>query len=107
MISAVGGHVQSEETYEQAAHRETKEEMGTDSEIIFFHKDYYVDLTEPKQTKHLVTYTSIQEGPFNPDSEEVEKVEFFSIAEISKMFKEGKDFHPDFRYILKKYYDIF
>jgi len=35
---SVGGHVSPEETYEQAAHRELKEELGLEGETIFLRK---------------------------------------------------------------------
>ncbi len=102
--TAVGGHVMSGESYEQAAIRESKEELGIIPKLDFFSKDIYID---PRNfIKHLTIYKAIYTGKFNEDSNDVEKTEFFTIHKIQKMIDNGKRFHPELIFILKKHFGI-
>ncbi len=98
----VGGHVQSGETYEEAALREFQEELGTTAEITFASKDLYDDGKGLK--KFLVTFKTNLNGPFNINPEEVEKVEFFSLNKIQEMINNGEKFHPELLFLLKKHF---
>ena len=100
--TAVGGHVQSGETYEAAAMREYDEELGTTSTLSNFRRDFY----NPTDaiSKFLGTFDSTFEGPFYPDPTVVERVEFFPIGTIKTMVKSGEKFHPELLFLLKKYY---
>jgi len=100
--TAVGGHVQSGETYETAGLREYEEELGMKSQLQFLRKDFYQLPNRPD--KFLVTFTSNFNGPFNPDLEVVEKVDFFSLPEIKTMIATGEKFHPELLYILEKHF---
>lgn len=98
---SAGGHVQSGETYEQAVLREYLEELGVQSKIEFFSKDIF--LTPGKPEKFISVFKTNFNGPFNPDAEDVERVEFFSLDQIEKMIKAGEKFHPELLFILNKY----
>ena len=100
--STTGGHVQSGESYEDAALREYEEELGATSKIEKFSKDYYE--AEGTPNKFLTTFKSIFNGPFNPDLEVVDKVSFFTIEQIKEMIKNGEKFHPELLFLLKKYF---
>jgi isopentenyldiphosphate isomerase len=100
--TTAGGHVQSGESYEQAAIREYQEELGVKSALEELGKDYYQADRSPN--KFLVTYKTIFNGPFNPDPEVVEKVDFFSIDRVKEMIENGNKFHPELLFLLKKYY---
>lgn len=99
--TAVGGHVQSGETYEEAALREYEEELGIKSKLEFFSKDLYQAQGTPP--KFLVTFKARFNGPFSPDKNEVERVEFFRMEHIKDMIKQGEKFHPELLYLLKKH----
>ncbi|NOX71266.1 MAG: NUDIX domain-containing protein [Candidatus Micrarchaeota archaeon] len=99
--TAVGGHVQTGETYEEAALREYEEELGTTSKLELVGKDLYEALGVPP--KFLATFKSISEGPFNPDSNVVERVEFFTIGKLKEMVSDGEKFHPELLFLLEKY----
>ncbi|RLE41746.1 hypothetical protein DRJ48_04965 [Candidatus Woesearchaeota archaeon] len=100
--TSVGGHVQSGESYEEAALREYQEELGTTSKLEFFSKDSYEVAGCPP--KVLVTFKTQHDGPFFPNPDVVAKLEFFSIKEIEKMIKSGEKFHPELLFLLRKYF---
>ena len=100
--TAVGGHVQAGETYEQAALREYQEELGTKSDLEFVGKDFYDVLNTPN--KFLATFKTKFNGPFNPDPKVVSKVDAFSKEDIKEMIEKGEKFHPELLFIIRKYY---
>ncbi len=98
----VGGHVQSGETYQQAALREFQEELGTTSEIEFAYNDLYE--SESGMKKFIATFTTDYDGPFNINPEEVEKVEYFSLDKIREMIESGDKFHPELLFLLESHF---
>lgn len=100
--TAVGGHVRSSESYETAALREFKEELGAAAELNFFSKDFYKVKNTPD--KFLTTFKCIFEGPFYVNKKEVEKIEFFSIEKIKQMINKGEKFHPELLFLLKNHF---
>lgn len=101
--TAVGGHVQSGETYHEAAMREYREELGVSSNLEELGENFYVNRVESPD-KFLFTFTSMFEGPFNIDKEDVEDIQFFSIDTIKEMIKNGELFHPELLFLFEKYY---
>ena len=99
----VGGHVQSGETYEEAAKRESIEELGIKPDVAFLYSDLYED---EGLKKFLSTFELVYDGPFNINPAEVEKVEFFTLEEIQIMIKNGEKFHPELLFLLKKHFGI-
>jgi len=100
--TAVGGHVQSGETYVEGALREFDEELGVVCAVNFFSKDLYEAEGSPK--KFVSAYKATFNGPFQPNPEDVEMVDFFTMDEVKKMIDEGEKFHPELLYLLKKYF---
>jgi isopentenyldiphosphate isomerase len=100
----VGGHVQSGETFEQAAKREYQEELGISSEIRFAFKDTYNDNRGLK--KFLVTFKTTYNGPFTIDKNDVEEIRFFTLDQIRQMIATGEKFHPELLFLLKNHYSI-
>lgn len=100
--TAVGGHVQAGETYEQGAMREYAEELGVNSRLEYVGKDLYKAPNCP--AKFIVIFKTKFNGPFQPDAEAVDRVDFFSPDETSRMISNKEKFHPELLFILKKYF---
>jgi 8-oxo-dGTP pyrophosphatase MutT (NUDIX family) len=100
--TAVGGHVQSGESYEEAALREFQEEVGEISDLKFFSKDFYEAPTSPK--KFIVAYESHLETLDKSECPDVERLVFFSFEEIKNMIERGEKFHPELLFLLKKHF---
>ncbi|MEK7150726.1 MAG: NUDIX domain-containing protein [Patescibacteria group bacterium] len=97
--TAVGGHVQAGESYEDAAQREYQEELGVVSDLQFLDKFIYSDA---RMKKFLGIFKAIYPGPFQINPEEVDRVEYFKIDEIKRMIKKGEKFHPELIFLLQK-----
>lgn len=74
------GHVRKGQEYEEALHRELMEELGIEIPVEYLTKFIVADEDE---TEMSVLYKGISSGPFTPNSEEVEKIEFFSPRELA------------------------
>ncbi len=103
--TAVGGHVQKGETYEQGALREFEEELGRKTEIEEFKRDLYENFSRGLK-KFLCTFKTKYNGPFEINLEEVEKIEFFSLEKIQQMINNGEKFHAELLFLLKKHFGI-
>ena len=107
-VTSAGGHVQSGETYEQAALREMDEEIGVTSPLTFLFKDIYERESIAKSgqyshgriKKYLTTFKTEHEGPFTMHPTEVDKIEFFNMNEIKNMISKGEKFHPELLFLL-------
>ena len=102
--TSAGGHVDSGESYKQAALREYKEELGVSSPIKLAYEDIYEDGRGLK--KFLQTFKTIYNGPFNPDLEKVREIRFLTFDEIKNMINMGEIFHPELLFLLLKHFNI-
>lgn len=85
--SAVGGHLAPGETYDHAAARELREELGIrDAPLHYLHG--YVWRTDI-ETEHVRTYLLTAEGPFRLDKREIEDGRFWTVSELRSAA--GKD----------------
>jgi isopentenyldiphosphate isomerase len=100
--TAVGGHVQSGESYVEGALREFEEELNIIGALEFFSKDLYTAESSP--TKFITAFKSSFNGPFRPNPLEVDVVDFFTIDEVRKMIDDGEKFHPELLFLFKKYF---
>ena len=100
--TAVGGHVQTGETYEQAALREYKEELGANSPLTLMRKDLYQVPNGP--AKFLATFKTNHDGPYTLEESAISSVHAFNLEEIKKMIEKKEKFHPELLFILNKYF---
>lgn len=101
--ASAAGHVRSGLSYEEAARQELLEELGIQPPLTLISKQFYA-VPERNLKRYFALFEGRWSGPFKPNPEEVEKVEFFPLAEIAAMIKRGEKFLPDFLYVFKKYY---
>lgn len=66
--TAACGHVQVGETYEGAAKRELKEEIGVELPITFVSKDLYASKERPQLQKFLSSWKAQYDGAFTVDA---------------------------------------
>ena len=70
---AAAGHLASGETYEQAAAREMKEEIGVEAELDFIGKFY----SEPDR-EMVGVFLGRYDGPLSLEPMEVDRIEYFT-----------------------------
>jgi len=100
-VTSAGGHVQKGETYEQAANRELKEELGVGiklTKILETPYDHY------RMRKFLEIFRGISEGPFKFNPEEVAGGRWFSVADVRDMVKKNQLIHPELAHVIEKLY---
>jgi isopentenyl-diphosphate delta-isomerase type 1 len=100
---SVGGHVESGESYEKAAYRELKEELGIKDIIIDYLYDY--KMRNEIESENIRSYVCIYDGKidFNPD--EIDEVRFWDMEEIMSRLGTGT-FTPNFEQELTLYLNM-
>ena len=98
----VGGHVDAGESYERAAEREGREEIGIACKPRFPFKT----LVEMKaETEIANVYTCRHEGPFNINKEEVDELKFIPKVKVIEMVKSDKLTEFDM-HIMRRFFGI-
>lgn len=88
--TSVGGHVGAGESYQEAALRECKEEIGIHVRAMDLGpvgKHLFDEL--PTDVEWVETFELEHEGPFHPDPKEVEQVRWFTADEIEALVAQG------------------
>ena len=75
----------------------------SEAELKELGKDIY-QKPETNLRKIIGSFTANYDGNFYIDGHEVEAIKFFSMEEIRKMVKNGEKFHPEFLFLLEKYF---
>ncbi len=99
--STAAGHVQTGETYEEAAKRELEEEVGIKAPIEFLDKFYY---TAEGYKKFLGVFKAKWNDALTSTSEEGSDIRFIAIPKIKSMERDGTLFMPETLFILEKLY---
>jgi len=99
--SSTAGHVDSGETYEQAAHRELMEEIGIDSKLACIWK---LESSPRTANEFIEVFVGASEGPFRFAPGEVQTGAFFQVDKIRSWLSESpEDFTPVFKLIGEKF----
>lgn len=105
--TSVAGHVDSGETADEAAERETKEELGMTSKKFTKVSDYYEEELEDNvivRRGFTTLYTTIYNGKINIDGKEVVGGRWVSLDILKKeMESNPKLFSPGFINAFRKY----
>jgi len=99
--ASVGGQVLSGESYEQAAEREIKEELGLNFTNLKKVSDYHSYSERQKENRRLFIVKA--EGPFKIDKTEIESVKFWLPDQIqTEIGKFTPGFKISFGELIKK-----
>ncbi len=91
--TSVGGHLKPNESYREAAYRETAEELGIRNvELIFLYK---YPLRNSIESENVATYKAVFDGEINFNPEEISKVRAWGLQEIKNNLGRGV-FTPNF-----------
>lgn len=83
---AVGGHLDSGETYEEAAVREMGEELGLPPGLPLKHL-FDMKVRNELESENVREFSTVSGGPFVIQRSELDEVRFFSFAELKRMRK--------------------
>ena len=81
------GHVDSGNSFENAAHRELQEELGIDLDIKLVTRFIYFGKSE---TEMVTLFKSKSEGPFKLLKEEIVQGKFYTRNELKSQIKSGE-----------------
>ncbi|MFQ6049909.1 MAG: NUDIX domain-containing protein [Candidatus Paceibacterales bacterium] len=98
--SSVGGHLDLGESYSEAVKRELKEELGIELPL---EQSFFIKIRRKIDSENVRLFTGKNNGPFDFNKREIERVDFFSPTEIKKMIKKGETFTPTFLAAFKTY----
>lgn len=80
--TSTSGHVDSGESYEEAAHRELKEELGIDTDF----KELFTFLAKiEKESEFCKVFIARYDGSFEYNREEIDETKFLSKEEIDNL----------------------
>jgi isopentenyl-diphosphate delta-isomerase len=100
--SSVAGYVLSGESYRAAAGRRLGEELGIFDAHLF--DAGTTSMTDESSTKFIRVFTAAHDGPFRPDTNHIEAVQFLPLEAIVRMKNEGSmAFTPTFLHVLDYY----
>lgn len=102
--TSVGGHVDSGESYEEAAQREMMEEIGVAAELAYVGKAIFHpgDGVGPK---HLTVYEAVVDEGFDLGEAEVAEVRFLDTDELRDILRHGR-VHPELVFVLERFYAL-
>ncbi len=101
--SSASGHLDTGEDYEQAAHRELKEELDLAGELTWSTKLPASSLTA---NEHSVLFEMITDEIPKPDPGEIAEVEYLTLPELRQLLdREPDNLTPPFRALLEWWFD--
>ncbi len=99
--SSTAGHVDAGESYEQAAHRELREEIGI--HVAALTPLFKLGCGPETGNEFLQIYRATHEGPFTPCPKELEGAAFFSPTHVAAwLARSPADFSPIFQMVFPR-----
>lgn len=101
-----GGHVGTGESYQAAAEREVVEEIfhGVTVPKLTLSSLFTIRNDDPNDREFDGVFALEYPGPFSPDPEEVEKVEFFPVEKLAENVRQNpKHYTATFRLVFQEY----
>lgn len=103
---SVGGHVNSEETYEQAAYRELEEELGIKN-VILKKEAYFSPYSSNSNTFQTLYTLKYNKEITKTDKNEIDKIFYMTIEKIQKLMIEKPEmFKTDYFMVMKYLFNI-
>lgn len=101
--SSASGHLSAGETYDEAAPRELKEELGLSLPL---QRLVQIPGGPHNANEHTVLYRAVTDEPPRPDPEEIESVGYFDLDELAAiMDQDPAQFAQPFRVLFRWYYE--
>lgn len=107
------GHVDEDETYDQAMHREAEEELGIPSSMITLSaiETYYSSVTangiKSSSFSRVYKVTLTAKAPIRLDESEATELRWFTIKELAEALAQSPDhFAPGVQRLFPKYYQV-
>lgn len=99
--SSASGHVHSGESYEKAAQRELKEELGLSLPLKMIGK---FPANREMAMEHTVLFLAVTDQPVQANPEEIARVAFYPLAQIADWLRQNPDhFTSPFRVLFDWY----
>ena len=87
---AVGGHVDSGETPDQAAVREMGEELGIPPDVPL-KKLFQLKVRNEIESENVQEYSAVFGGPFRIQKSELDEIRFFTFDDLKKRIEDSPD----------------
>jgi 8-oxo-dGTP pyrophosphatase MutT (NUDIX family) len=94
--TSVGGHISTGESPEAAGKREMREEIGKKGSLKHMFSAWYEGESEIRKILHV--YSSRIKPPFDLNKDEVERIEWLSHEELTKL--PDTKIHPELKFIV-------
>jgi 16S rRNA (adenine1518-N6/adenine1519-N6)-dimethyltransferase len=105
---AASGHVDAGETWDEAAHRETNEEIGISIDLKLVGDFVFKDDTGDKKVRQMVrVYEGVIDGltKFHLEEDEVEDIKWYEVDELKSLIEQmPEQFTPSLRETIKRFY---
>jgi isopentenyldiphosphate isomerase len=99
--SSVAGYIFAGESYESAAARRLKQELGINAPLDYIGK---TTMNDEGCEKFIAVFTAIHDGPFEFDTEHIKELEFLPISRIHELHAtRARTFTPTFLRVLDFY----